>query len=238
MSTETLSTIKIWPGSERGHNQMGWLDAKHTFSFGHFFDRNRMGFRSLRVLNDDRIAPGGGFGTHPHNDMEIVTYILRGQLQHRDSTGSSAILKPGDVQAMTAGHGIEHSEINPSGEDTTHLLQIWIIPDKAGHEPAHAEARFDRESKLNRWQPIASGQGASGALAIHQDATIFATILEPDKNLAAHVSEGRFGFFFVARGSAVVNGHVLSEGDSGEVSPGSATFTAQDEAEILFFDLN
>jgi redox-sensitive bicupin YhaK (pirin superfamily) len=225
--------------ADRGHFDHGWLDTFHTFSFAAYQDPAQMGFRTLRVLNEDRVAPGQGFGTHPHRDMEIVTWVLEGALAHRDSTGAAGTLRHGDVQRISAGTGVTHSELNGSDREPVHFLQIWLLPDRAGHRPAYGQQAVALDELRGRLRPIATPDGAGGSLAIHQDARIFATILAAGEPLRHPLAPGRHGWVQLARGAATVNGLALRAGDglalSGE--PELQLAGAGGEAELLVFDL-
>lgn len=227
------------PASERGHANHGWLDTHHTFSFAQYYDPEHMGFRSLRVINDDIVAAGAGFPTHAHDDMEIITYVLEGALEHRDSTGTGSVLRAGDVQHMTAGSGIRHSEFNPSPEETLRLLQIWIHPDRKGLEPAYQERHFDEAGKQGKLRPIASGTSRDGALPIHQDVGLFASILAEGQRVEHRLAPGRHAWVQVATGTIRANGVELSRGDGLAVSGEEAvTIEGRGEGgEFLLFDL-
>ncbi|MEL6108371.1 MAG: pirin family protein [Planctomycetota bacterium] len=225
-------------GAQRGHTDLGWLDSYHTFSFGRFYDQRHMGFRSLRVINDDRVAAGRGFPTHPHRDMEILSYVLDGALQHRDSTGRGAIVRPGDVQLMSAGTGITHSEYNPSKVTDNHFLQIWIQPSLTGIRPRYQQKRVADAQKANRWCPIATPNGDEGTVAIQQDARIFSTIAEPGQRLDYVVQRNRHAWLHVANGELVVNGTRLRAGDAVATSmPTDLHVKANVKSEALLFDL-
>lgn len=229
--------ITIRKSSDRGHANHGWLDSYHTFSFADYFDKNHMGFRSLRVINDDRVAPGAGFGTHPHQDMEIISYILDGELSHKDSMGNQRALKPGDVQRISAGTGISHSEFNASRSTPVHFLQIWIRPDRKGHAPAYEDRAYPAGSRENKLLLIASGDGRDGSLKINQDASVFATRLS-NASITHPLAGGRHAWVQVARGSLSVNGVPLSEGDAIALSDeASVTLKTDGTAEVLVFDL-
>ena len=230
--------IQVRRAEERGHANHGWLDTRFTFSFANYYDPRFMGFRSLRVINDDRISGGGGFGTHGHRDMEIVTYILDGALEHRDSMGTGSVIRRGDVQRMTAGTGVQHSEFNASKTDPVHLLQIWILPEEERLEPGYEEKNFTGDEKRNRLRPIATRDGRDGSLTIHQDASIFATLLDDGHEVTHEIGPNRHAWVHVARGSARLNGKVLAAGDGAAVS-GEQTLTlvGEDAAEVLVFDL-
>jgi redox-sensitive bicupin YhaK (pirin superfamily) len=227
------------PSSERGHFDHGWLDTYHTFSFGEYDDPAHRGFRSLRVINDDRVKPGMGFGMHPHRDMEIITYVLEGQLQHTDSMGNGSVIKPGDVQHMSAGTGVFHSEFNPSKAEPVHLLQIWIMPDKKGHTPGYGEKSFSRADRTNRLQLVASRDGADGSMKIHQDARMYATVLEKGQSVKHPLNADRHAWLHVARGAVRLNGEALTAGDGVAVSDErELAITSDAESELLLFDLS
>lgn len=230
-----LTTI---PSESRGAARIGWLDSKHTFSFGRYYNPDMMGFGPLRVINDDIVAPGRGFHTHPHDNMEIFTYVLAGALEHRDTTGGHAILRRGDVQAMSAGTGLEHSEMNASQDEPVHLLQIWIEPDRTGHAPRHAEKRFDDSVKRNRLALLASPDGAEGSLEINQDARILATVLEDGAAVDHDLGDGRAAWVHVATGAVTLNGNRLGPGDGAAITDERALrIAATEPAEVLVFDL-
>lgn len=239
--------ITIRRSDERGHANHGWLDTHHTFSFAGYHDPRYMGFRTLRVINEDRVAPGAGFGTHPHRDMEIVSYVLSGGLEHRDSMGNATVLRPGDVQHMSAGTGIEHSEMNASREEPVHFLQIWIVPEARGLEPSHTEKRFPAAEKTNVLRPIVTRDGRDGALRLHQDVALYATILEPGQELTHTLDADRHAWVQVARGALTLNGQALRAGDGAAVSDERELMLAAAEngpgaagaqpAEVLVFDL-
>ena len=231
--------ITIRRANERGHANHGWLDAHHTFSFADYHDPNWMGFRSLRVINDDTIAGGGGFGTHPHRDMEIITYILSGALQHRDSMGHEAVLKAGDVQRISAGSGIAHSEFNHSPVDPVHLLQIWIRPERQGVKPAYAERSLGNGSEKAGLTLVASREGRDGSVSIHQDADLWLARLGEGASATHTLKSGRHAWVQVAEGELTLNGQTLRAGDAAALSEESAlTLTAKSAAQALLFDLN
>lgn len=229
--------------AERGHTDLGWLDSYHTFSFGEYYDQQHLGFRSLRVINDDRISAGRGFPTHPHRDMEILSYVLTGSLQHRDSTGQGSVVTPGDVQMMTAGTGITHSEYNPSRKEGNHFLQIWLTPSMNGLQPSYQQQRVEADQKQNRWQQIAAPAAAQkpsrkGVVAIHQDANIYAAILDPGKQVRHVVERNRHAWLHVATGTLTVNGTTLQAGDAIATSrPTELIVTGKTKAEALLFNL-
>lgn len=228
------------PRTERGYFDHGWLQTYHTFSFGHYFDRKWEQFRALRVMNEDVVAPGEGFGMHGHRDMEILTWVLSGALEHRDSLGHGAILRPGEMQWMSAGSGIRHSEFNPSSAEAVHLYQIWLLPDRAGHTPAYDQKAFDRDGRRNRWQVLASSDGRDGSLKIRQDATVSVVELDAGNELPGTFSPGRYGWLQVLRGEVelVEPAAPLVAGDGVGLSElTSVTLQAKVPAEVLLFDL-
>jgi redox-sensitive bicupin YhaK (pirin superfamily) len=230
--------ITVRPGNERGHSERGWLDSYFTFSFADYEDPRHMGFRSLRVINEDWIQPGRGFGMHPHRDMEILTYVLEGALEHRDSLGTGSVIRPGDAQRMSAGTGIVHSEANPSTSEPVHLLQIWILPDRTGIAPAYEQRAFSEEERRGRLRLLASRDGRDGALTIHQDAELYTTLLAAGENVTHRVRPDRHAWVQVARGAVTLNGKPLRAGDGAAVSDEEAvTLSASEASEVLLFDL-
>ena len=226
------------PAAERGHTDLGWLDSRHTFSFADYYDPAEMGFSVLRVINDDRVAPGGGFATHGHRDMEIVSYVLEGALEHKDSMGSGSVIRPGDVQRMSAGRGVRHSEYNPSPEEAVHFLQIWIEPAVKGVEPGYEQKHFAPADRTGRLRLIASPDGAEGSVSIHQDARVYATLLDGKGRLAHPLGKSRSAYVHVARGDVTVNGERLREGDGAKITGVEAVELTQGKAaEVLLFDL-
>nr|MEE4267554.1 pirin family protein [Candidatus Krumholzibacteria bacterium] len=224
---------------ERGHADHGWLEARHSFSFAGYHDPAHMGFRTLRVLNDDRVQPGQGFGTHGHKDMEIITYVLDGALEHKDSLGTGSVLRPGDVQRMSAGRGVTHSEFNHSQDDVLRLLQIWILPEKEGLEPGYEEKNFSAEDKQGRLRLIAAPGGPDGALDVHQDVRVYAGILAAGDSVRHEMAPGRHVWLQVARGRVQVQGMELNEGDGLAVSEEPVLdIEGVDGGEVLLFDLN
>ena len=225
--------------ADRGHFDHGWLDTFHTFSFADYRDPAQMGFRSLRVINEDRVAPGQGFGTHPHRDMEIITWVLDGTLAHRDSTGAGGELRHGEVQRMSAGTGVTHSEMNGSEREPVHFLQIWLLPDRAGHSPSYGQQAIPLGELRGALRPIATPDGAAGSLAIHQDARVFATILQGGEAVRHPLGPGRHAWVQVARGEATVNGTAVKAGDGVALSKEREVEItgAAGEAELLVFDL-
>src|SRR6478672_2863457 len=234
----SVKTIQIRKANERGHVQIGWLDSYHTFSFGNYYDPAQMGFRSLRVINDDRVAPKAGFDTHGHRDMEIITYVLEGALEHKDSLGTGSVIYPGDAQRMTAGTGILHSEFNHSSTTPVHLLQIWIIPEKQGLTPSYEQRAIPLEEKLGKLRLIASRDGRNGAVTVHQDVELYVSVLKAGDNVSYDLKPHRHAWLHVARGAVSFNGYALTEGDAAAVSGEEQLEISTDsEAEILLFDL-
>jgi redox-sensitive bicupin YhaK (pirin superfamily) len=230
--------ITIRKAEERGHFDFGWLNTYHTFSFGEYYDPRNMGFRSLRVINEDFVHPGRGFPTHGHRDMEIITYVLEGGLAHKDSMGNGSIIRPGDVQRMSAGTGVRHSEANPSKDESVHLLQIWILPNEEGIEPGYEEKKFDDEEKRGRLRLVASPDGADGSVRIHQDARLYVTLLDAEQQVAYESNPDRHAWIQVARGAIEVNGQPLKQGDGAAVSQErELKITGKEPSEILLFDL-
>ena len=231
--------ITVRRASERGHFDFGWLDTHHTFSFGDYYDPRFMGFRSLRVINEDFVHPSRGFPTHPHRDMEIITYILEGALAHKDSMGNGSVIRPGDVQRMSAGTGVRHSEANPSDAESVHLLQIWIMPAEYGIAPGYEQKFFGDEEKRGRLRLVASPDGRDGSVTIHQDASIYAALLGPAQEVTHRLAEGRGAWLQVARGAVELNGQALSQGDGAAVGEEeSLRITGREPAEVLLFDLD
>ena len=231
--------ITIRKAGERGHFDFGWLDTYHTFSFDQYYDPRHMSFRSLRVINEDRVAPGRGFPTHSHRDMEIITYILEGELKHQDSMGNGSVIRPGDVQRMTAGTGVSHSEANSSRENPVHLLQIWIMPNERGLTPGYEQKAFSEEERRGKLRLVASQDGSEGSVRINQDARLYASILDEGQEVTHEFDKDRYAWVQVARGSVTVNGERLDQGDGAALSGESTvTVTGLDESEILMFDLN
>lgn len=230
--------ITLRKSHERGHANHGWLDTYYSFSFSSYYDPAQMGFSSLRVINDDRVAPASGFPTHGHRDMEIITYVLEGSLEHKDSMGNGSVIYPGDVQRMSAGTGITHSEYNPSGSETLHLLQIWIVPDQVNAVPSYEQIHFTAEQKRNRLQLVASPDGRNGSVTIHQNAFVYASVLEPGHSVTHKLSPQRCAYVHVARGEVVLNGRMLSAGDGARIiEEQTLEFLAHSSAEVLLFDL-
>ena len=233
-----LNMMTIRKSEDRGHADHGWLNARHTFSFAGYYDPEHMGFRSLRVINDDTVAPGGGFGTHPHRDMEIITYILSGALEHKDSMGNGRIIKSGEVQYMAAGTGVQHSEFNPSDKEAVHLLQIWIQPDKKGAKPRYEEKSLAR-AKTGQLHLVASKTGRDGSIAINQDADLFVGKLDVGDQMNHAFQPERHGWLHVAEGEVKLNGQRLSAGDAAAFSAEkSLNIVGQARSQVLLFDLN
>jgi quercetin 2,3-dioxygenase len=230
--------MTIRRSNERGGGDYGWLKTRHSFSFNDYSDPKWMGFRSLRVINEDWVAPKGGFPTHPHRDMEIITYVLSGKLVHKDSLGTGSVIQPGDGQRMSAGRGIRHSEANPSATDIVHMLQIWITPDKHGHEPGYEQKTFPEAEKRGKFRLIASSDGAEGSVKINQDAKLFVTLLAPGEEVTQSLAAKRNAWLQVARGAIELNGHKLLQGDGAAISEEKTlTVKATEDAEVLLFDL-
>ena len=230
--------IKIRPSQERGGGNHGWLKTQHTFSFSDYWDPKWMGFRSLRVINEDRVAPNTGFPTHPHRDMEIITYVLEGKLEHKDSLGTGSVILPGDGQRMTAGSGIRHSEFNPSTTDPVHLLQIWIQPEKAALPPSYEQKSFPEEEKQGKLCLIASRDASDGSVKINQDAQLYVTLLKPGQEVSHEFAAGRPGWLQVARGAVELNGKKLQQGDGAAITgEKKLTIKGTADAEVLLFDL-
>jgi redox-sensitive bicupin YhaK (pirin superfamily) len=230
--------ITVLPSSKRFHSEAGWLDSRHTFSFADHYDPERLGFRSLRVINDDRVEPARGFGSHSHRDMEIITYVLEGELAHKDSMGNGSVIRPGDVQRMSAGTGVVHSESNPSRSVPVHFLQIWIVPDRPGHSPGYEQKAFSEADRRGKLRLVASPDGRDGSVSVHQDASVYAGLLEPGERAAHQLRPGRHSWVHVARGSIDLNGQTLREGDGAAVSDEERLdLTAKDNSEVLLFDL-
>ena len=224
--------------NQRGHANHGWLDSYHSFSFADYHDPRHMGFGALRVINEDRVAPGSGFGTHGHRDMEIITYVLEGELGHKDSIGNGSVIRPGDVQRMSAGSGIRHSEYNHAQKEQTHFLQIWIEPNVRGIDPGYEEKRFEAAEKRGRLRLVASPDGADGSVMIHQDARLYVGLFNGAETATLDLAPGRRAYVHVARGSVSVNGIALEAGDALKVSEESAVVLAGGhDAEVLVFDL-
>lgn len=230
--------MTIRPGNERGHAQHGWLDSHHTFSFADYYDPAHMGFRALRVINEDRVDPGEGFPPHPHRDMEIVSYVLEGALEHEDSMGTGSVIRPGDVQRMSAGTGVRHSEYNASKTELVHFLQIWIVPDARGIRPSYEQKRFPTEEKQGRLRVVASPDGRDGSVTLNADAVLHAGIFAKGESAELPLREGRRAWIHVARGSVRVNGRDLSAGDGAAIEDErTVRIEGIDSGEVLVFDL-
>jgi quercetin 2,3-dioxygenase len=230
--------LNLRPSHERGHTTLGWLESAHTFSFNNYVDPRHMGFRQLRVINDDWVKPGAGFGTHSHRDMEIITYVLEGALEHRDSTGNGSVIRPGDVQRMSAGTGISHSEYNHSPTTPVHFLQIWILPERQRLAPGYEQRSFAPEELRGQWRLIAAKDGRDGAVVIHQDVDVLAAQLEPGEQVTYRLQPGRHVWVQIASGAATLNGVSLKQGDGVAVSEVAALdLVAVDGSEVLLFDL-
>ena len=230
--------IAIRRSEDRGHANHGWLDSYHTFSFGSYYDPEQMGFDKLRVINDDTVVPSGGFGTHGHRDMEIISYVLEGALKHEDSMGNGSVIRPGDVQRMSAGTGVTHSEFNASDTKPVHFLQIWLLPEQEGLAPGYEQKAFPEEEKRGRLRLVGSRDSRDGSVTIHQDVDIYATLLGEGDSVSHVLAEGRKGWIHLAQGSASLNGESLRAGD-GVAMEGPATITliGASQAELLLFDM-
>ena len=223
---------------DRGHADHGWLNTYHTFSFGDYYDPKRMGFSNLRVINDDTVTPSGGFGTHGHRDMEIISYVLDGALKHEDSMGNGSVIRPGDVQRMSAGTGVMHSEFNASDSEPVHFLQIWVLPEKEGLKPSYEQKTFANEEKQGRLRLVGSRDGRHGSVTIHQDVDLYATVLSEGDHVSHVLADGRKGWVQVAQGSVVLNDQQLNHGDGVAIEgPATLTLTGTTDAEVLLFDM-
>lgn len=230
--------ITLRRAHERGHANHGWLDTYHTFSFADYFDPRHMGFSVLRVINDDTVAPGMGFGTHPHADMEIVSVVLEGALSHRDSMGNSSVIRPGEVQRMSAGTGVRHSEFNPSSDEPVHFFQIWILPDRKGLPPGYEQKAFREAEKRGKLRLVASADGRDGSVTIHQDASLYQALVTAGESLTQALTAARKYYLHVARGSVVLNGERMAAGDGAQlVDETELRLESQDSGEVLLFDL-
>jgi redox-sensitive bicupin YhaK (pirin superfamily) len=228
--------LSVRKSESRGQANFGWLDSKHSFSFGHYYDADHMGFGALRVINEDRIGPGQGFPAHPHSDMEIISYVLEGALEHKDSIGTGSVIRPGDVQRMSAGSGIRHSEFNASKTDPVHLLQIWIVPEKKGLKPSYEQRTFSDSDKRGTLRLIGSRDGRDGSVTIHQDIDLYAAVLSPGTSVSHALDKGRQTWVQVARGSVAVNGMALNAGD-GLAASDSGVLAIEGDGEVLLFDM-
>ena len=231
--------LTIRKSDERGASKLGWLDGRHTFSFGEYHDPRHLHFRTLRVINDDRVAPGGGFPTHPHRDMEIITYVISGALEHKDSTGGGGVIRPGDVQMMSAGSGVTHSEFNHSKSEPVRLLQIWIFPERKGLEPGYDQRNFTEAERSGTLRPIVTPDGRDGSMVIRQDASIYAGLLASGERVEHAIEDGRGVWVQVAVGGVTVNGQTLAEGDglAVEGEPAIEIVGTEGRSEVLVFDL-
>ena len=246
--------LTIRHAEDRGAVNFGWLDSKHTFSFGQYYDPNHMGFASLRVINEDKVQPAQGFGTHGHRDMEIITYVLEGALEHKDSIGNGSVIRPGDVQRMSAGTGIQHSEFNASDRELVHFLQIWILPDEPGLSPSYEQKTFSAADKRGRLTLVGSRDGREGAIAIHQDVDLYSTLLNQAETVTHTLAQGRHAWVQVARGTVLLNGQQLQAGDGAAITEDAITQAAiaqaaasqetaialqgvSNGAEVLLFDM-
>ena len=230
--------IALRKSQDRGHANHGWLDSYHTFSFAGYYDPREMGFGSLQVINEDRVQAGMGFGTHPHRDMEIISYVLEGELEHKDSMGTGSVIRPGDVQRMSAGTGVFHSEYNPSESDLVHFLQIWIEPNRIGVKPSYEQKAFSPEQKKGRLRLVASPDGAQGSVQIHQNAWVYATVLDGADAVSYALPAGHKAYLHMVRGSVDINGQKLATGDGAKVSgEPELRFTNGNGAEVLLFDM-
>ena len=230
--------IEIRRAEDRGRTSFGWLKSRHTFSFGHYYDPQFTGFGPLRVINEDVVQPGKGFDTHGHRDMEIISYVLDGALEHKDSMGNGSIIRPGDVQRMTAGTGVRHSEFNHSQDDTVHFLQIWILPERDGLEPGYEQKAFSDEEKSGRLRLVGSRDGREGSVTIHQDVDLYAALLGDGEEITHTIDDGRKGWVQVARGTVEVNDLPLSAGDGAAVYDDQRIrINGKSDAEVLLFDM-
>ena len=230
--------IQIRPANERGGGDHGWLKTQHSFSFADYWDPKWMGFRSLRVINEDWVAPNTGFPTHPHRDMEIITYVLEGKLEHKDSLGTGSVIQPGDGQRMTAGSGIRHSEFNPSTTEPVHLLQIWIQPEKSALPPSYEQKTFPPAQKQGKLRLIASREASDGSVKINQDAKLYVTLLKPGEEVTHVLKSGRHGWLQIARGAVEANGKKLGQGDGAAITDEKTlAIKGVADAEVLLFDL-
>lgn len=229
--------ITIRRAKDRGHANHGWLDTNHTFSFADYYDPNFMGFRSLRVINEDRVKAGVGFGKHAHRDMEIISYVLEGTLAHSDSMGTGSLIKPGEVQRMSAGSGVTHSEMNPSSDEPVHFLQIWIVPEKSGLKPSYEQKKFENDERQNTLRLVASPDGRNDSVTIHQDVRLYSTLLD-GASVTHELPPNRYGWVQVTRGEVDLNGQTLKAGDGAAISDEPSVTLTGRGAEVLLFDLN
>ena len=233
--------IAVRKGADRGRTRTGWMDSRHSFSFADYMDPRHMGFGKLRVINDDVVAPAHGFGRHPHRDMEILSYVLEGSVEHKDSMGNGSVIRPGDVQRMSAGTGVVHSEANPSAAEAAHFLQIWIEPERRGMPPGYEQKRFEESERKGLLRLVASRDGRDGSVTVHQDLSLYAGVLGAGQTAEVRLAEGRRAWVQVARGMVTVNGTVLSEGDGAAMESESRVTIegreASKDSEVLLFDL-
>ena len=230
--------IRFRDAVDRGRTELDWLDSRHSFSFGHYHDSRQMGFRSLRVINDDRVTPGAGFATHGHRDMEIVSYVLDGALEHKDSLGTGSVIRPGEVQRMSAGTGIRHSEFNPSRQERVHFLQIWILPERDGLPPSYEQKLYPAAERSGRFRLVGDRAGSDGAVTIHQDVRMYAAMLAGGETAAHELAPGRGAWLQVARGAVELNGRLMTEGDGAAIEDERRVeVRATADAEVLLFDL-
>jgi redox-sensitive bicupin YhaK (pirin superfamily) len=230
--------LALRKSEDRGRANFGWLDSRHSFSFGQYYDEAHMGFGPLRVINDDRVAPGGGFQPHAHADMEIISYVLDGGLEHKDSIGTGSVIRPGEVQRMSAGTGIRHSEFNASKTEPVHFLQIWIIPERRGITPSYEQKAFGTDEKLGRLRLVGSRDGRQGSVTIHRDVDFYATLLRDGHAVTHEIRAGRGAWVHVARGSVRLNGTTLTAGDGAAIeAAGRLTLDGANDAEVLLFDM-
>jgi hypothetical protein len=231
--------IRVQKSGERGHANWGWLDTRHSFSFGDYHNPQMMGYRSLRVINEDLVEPGQGFGTHPHKNMEILSWVVDGAMEHKDSMGTGSVIRPGDLQRMSAGMGITHSEFNPSEKERLHLVQIWLLPERQGLTPEYEQMNFPESERRGGLKLIASNDGRAGSVTIHQDADLYNTILAPGESVTLPLRAGRAAWVQVLKGRLTVNGHELLAGDGAALEDeASVALAALEVSEALVFDLN
>jgi quercetin 2,3-dioxygenase len=232
-----VTSMNIRRSEERGHANYGWLDTKHSFSFAGYYDPEHMGFRALRVINDDRVTGGQGFGPHPHRDMEIISYVVEGALEHKDSLGNGSVIRPGEVQRMSAGTGVTHSEYNHSATDAVRFLQIWVLPDEKGLRPGY-EQKFFGDERRGKLRLVASPDGAEGSVQIHQDVSMFASVLQDGERVTHELAQGRHAWLQIVRGNVIVAGVELAEGDGAAFTDAvSISIESVGESELVLFDL-
>jgi len=230
--------INVRPAEARGQSDFGWLDSKHSFSFGDYYDPSHMGFRNLRVINEDKVAAGQGFGRHPHRDMEIVSYVIAGALGHKDSMGNGSVIRPGEVQRMSAGTGVTHSEMNADANNPVHFLQIWLLPEKRGVQPGYEQKLFSDAEKRGKLRLVASRDGREGSVTIHSDVNLYASLLSPNDKVTYELPANRHVYLQVVRGTVALNGARLGAGDGAAISEERALeITGREESEVLLFDL-